>query len=123
MTDEKPRTDAYRSGQVYAVIEVLESLHPGGGWTMAGESHRVATSVRPRGNLRNAMAWVGKHYIDARLKHPVGDVDKVFGMLGDAMPSKNDFPGELKGEGPTEFLRGREDQIALIKKETGLRLR
>ncbi|MGW2282454.1 hypothetical protein [Streptomyces sp. NPDC001770] len=123
MNGEKPRTEAYRCGQVYAVIEVLESLHPGGGWKLSGESYRVETSVKPMGNLRIAMSGVGKHYIEARLRHPAGDVDKVFGMLRDAMPSEKDFPGSLDGEGSAEFLQGREDQIAVIKKETGLRLR
>ncbi|MFF7362281.1 hypothetical protein [Streptomyces sp. NPDC008125] len=123
MSGEKQRTEAYRCGQVYAVIEVLEGLRPGGGCKLSGESCRAETSVKPMGNLRIAVSGVGKHYIEARLKHPVGDVDKVFGMLRDAMPLKNDFPGRLEGEGPAEFLQGREDQIALIKKETGLRLR
>lgn len=123
MSEEKPRSEAYRCGQVYAVIEVLQALRPGGGWKLSGESYRLETSVTPMTNLRIAMSEVGKHYIEARLKHPVGEVDKVFGMLPDAMPSKSDFPGRLQGGEPAEFLQGREDQIALIRKETSLRLR
>ncbi|WP_327175916.1 hypothetical protein OG599_11670 [Streptomyces sp. NBC_01335] len=123
MSEEKPRSEAYRCGQVYAVIEVLQALRPGGGWKLSGEGYRIDTSVTPMTNLRIAMSEVGKHYIEARLRHPVGEVDKVFGMLRDAMPLKNDFPGRLEGEAPGEFLQGREDQIALIKKETSLRLR
>ncbi|MGW2839941.1 hypothetical protein ACWCWD_19360 [Streptomyces sp. NPDC001493] len=122
MSEEKPRSEAYRCGQVYAVIEVLQGLDPVGGWKLSGESYRADTSVKPMGNLRNAMSGVGKHYIEARLRHPVGDVDKVFGMLRDAMPLKSDFPGSLEHGEPAEFLQGREDQIALIKKETSLRL-
>ncbi|WP_405459458.1 hypothetical protein OG786_20010 [Streptomyces sp. NBC_00101] len=121
MSEGPTRTDAYRSGQVYAVLEVLQRLSPGGGQRLSEEGHRSRTAGRPLGHLREALALAGKHYMEARRVHPVGAVDTIFGLLPDAMPVAREFPGSLDPASQSEFLRGREDQIAVIEKKTGVR--
>lgn len=121
MTDDGTRTDAYRSGRVYAVLEVLQRLSPGGGLRLGEDGHRARTAEKPLGHLREALALAGKYYMDARRKHPVESVDTVFGILPDAMPVAREFPGSLDAKGQAEFLRGREEQIALIERRAGVR--
>ncbi|MCX5397149.1 hypothetical protein [Streptomyces sp. NBC_00102] len=121
MTDDGTRTDAYRSGRVYAVLEVLQRLSPGGGARLGEDGHRARTAEKPLGHLRDALASAGKFYMEARRKHPVESVDTVFGMLPDAMPVAREFPGSLDAKGQAEFLRGREEQMALIEKTAGVR--
>ncbi|WP_299527630.1 hypothetical protein [uncultured Streptomyces sp.] len=124
MSDDKPRSDAYRSGQVYAVLEVLRRLGgvPGGP-RFGDEDVRRNASRRPLHVMAEPFLMLGKCYGWARRKDRVA-ADTLLRSLPDLMPlaTKGDpFPGSLTDDQQAGFLQGRLDQLEAIAEKTGVR--